>query len=140
MSRILIADDHAVMRKGLRALIDSEPTWEICGEATDGREAVELAKATNPDLAVIDISMPALNGFQATAEIVKAGLGTRILLFSTHDSPHFIAEAERLGAHGYVSKASGEQQLIQAIASLLRGDCFFYSAGACQKRDTPLNK
>lgn len=125
MYRILIADDHVLMRKGMRLLIESDPNWEICAEAKDGEEAVRLARSLRPDLAVVDISMPLLNGLEAAQMILRAGLAHRVLLFSTYESPELISEARKIGVHGYVSKAIGEQGLIDAMRSVLNGELVF---------------
>jgi DNA-binding NarL/FixJ family response regulator len=129
MTRILIADDHAMLRKGLRTVLEPHPGWEICGEATTGLEALELTKTLEPDLIVLDVSMPVLNGLEVAHRISLSKPGTKILLFTMHNSPHFAKEVQKTGAHGYVCKSSGEQVLIQAIESLLEGASFYDGEG-----------
>jgi CheY-like chemotaxis protein len=98
--RILLADDHNVVRRGLRTLLESRPGWEVCGEASNGREAIELAEKLKPDVVVIDISMPELNWLEATREIRKKVPGTEVLIFTLHDSEYMAGEAVEAGAHG----------------------------------------
>ena len=111
MLRILIADDHEVARGGVRALIEAHPGWEVCGEAKDGREAVERAADTNPDLVVLDIGMPNL-GLEAARQILAASPETPILILTMHDSDNTVSEVLRAGARGYVLKSdAGEDWL-----------------------------
>jgi DNA-binding NarL/FixJ family response regulator len=129
MARILIADDHAMMRKGLRTTIKPHPGWEVCGEATDGLEAFEQTKLLKPDLVILDVSMPVLNGLEVAHRIASTMPGVKILLFTMHNSPQFAKDVTKTGAHGYVCKASGEELLIQAIETLLEGESFFDTEG-----------
>jgi DNA-binding NarL/FixJ family response regulator len=129
MARILIADDHAMMRKGLRTTIKPHPGWEVCGEATDGLEAFEQTKLLKPDLVILDVSMPVLNGLEVAHRIASIMPGVKILLFTMHNSPQFAKDVTKTGAHGYVCKASGEELLIQAIETLLEGESFFDTEG-----------
>ncbi|HEY8715585.1 MAG TPA: response regulator transcription factor [Candidatus Acidoferrum sp.] len=125
MARILIADDHAMMRKGLRTVIEPHAGWEICGEATTGLEALEQAKLLHPDLVVLDVSMPVLNGLEVAYRIAKTLPDVRILLFTMHNSVQFKKDVSKTGAHGYVCKSSGEELLTQAIETVLLGEEFF---------------
>jgi DNA-binding NarL/FixJ family response regulator len=129
MARILIADDHAMMRKGLRTAIEPHPGWEVCGEATTGLEAFEQAKLLKPDLVILDVSMPVLNGLEVAHRIAMTMPGVRILLFTMHNSPQFARDVTKSGAHGYVCKASGEELLTQAMEAILEGEKFFDSDG-----------
>jgi DNA-binding NarL/FixJ family response regulator len=127
-TRILIADDHEVVREGIRTLIDrSRPEWKICGEATNGEEAIEAAKALKPDVIVLDITMPKMSGLEAAPRIAKLGLGCRILMFTMHDSDRLAIEARRAQAQGLVLKSQAARDLIRAIDRLLAGSTFFGS-------------
>lgn len=129
MARILIADDHAMMRKGLRTVIEPHVGWEICGEATTGLEALEQAKLLHPDLIVLDVSMPVLNGLEVAYRISRTLPDVRILLFTMHNSEQFKKDVSKTGAHGYVCKSSGEESLTQAIETVLQGEEFFDADG-----------
>jgi DNA-binding NarL/FixJ family response regulator len=123
--RILLADDHAVVRLGLRRALESLPGWEICGEASNGREAVELTKKLKPDVVVMDISMPELNGLEATRQIMKDLPSAEVLICTLHDSEQMVREAQEAGAHGYVLKSGREGDLLVAIQSLSDHKLFF---------------
>jgi len=125
MARILIADDHAMMRKGLRTAIEPHPGWEVCGEATTGLEAFEQTKLLKPDLVILDDSMPILNGLEVAHRISMSMPAVKILLFTMHNSPQFTKDVSKSGAHGYVCKASGEELLTQAMETVLDGENFF---------------
>jgi len=125
MARILIADDHAMMRKGLRTAIEPHPGWEVCGEATTGLEAFEQTKLLKPDLVILDVSMPILNGLEVAHRISMSMPAVKILLFTMHNSPQFTKDVSKSGAHGYVCKASGEELLTQAMETVLDGENFF---------------
>jgi DNA-binding NarL/FixJ family response regulator len=125
MLRILIADDHEVARDGVRALIEAHPGWEVCAEAKDGREAVERAADTNPDLVVLDIGMPNLNGLEAARQILAASPETPILILTMHDSDNTVSEVLRAGARGYVLKSDAGKDLVAAIDALQRQRTFF---------------
>src|SRR3981081_2661528 len=104
MARILIADDHAMLRKGLRTAIEPHPGWEVCGEATDGQEAFEQTKLLKPDLVILDVSMPILNGLEVAHRISLTMPEVKILLFTMHNSPQFAKDVTKTGADGYVFK------------------------------------
>jgi DNA-binding NarL/FixJ family response regulator len=125
MARILIADDHAMMRRGLRTAIEPHAGWEVCGEATTGIEAFEQAKILKPDLVILDVSMPGLNGLEVAHRISMTMPEVKILLFTMHNSPQFAKDVTKSGAHGYVCKASGEELLTQAMETVLEGETFF---------------
>jgi DNA-binding NarL/FixJ family response regulator len=120
--RIILADDHTVMRAGLVALLASEPTIDIVGEAGDGRAAVELVNRLEPDLALLDLRMPVLDGVGATAEIVASRPGTRVLILTTYDTDTEIEHAVEAGATGYLLKDATREQLVEAVHSASRGE------------------
>ena len=117
--RILLADDHETVRKGLRAILGARPDWEICGEATDGREAVEQARRLLPDLVIMDIGMPGLNGLGATRQIIRELPGTEVLILTMHDSEQIVWEVLDAGARGFVMKSDAGRELIAAAEALL---------------------
>jgi DNA-binding NarL/FixJ family response regulator len=123
--RVLIADDHDVVRKGLRMLIEEHPGWEVCGEARSGREAAEKAVELNPDVIVIDVSMPDLNGLEATRQIRKACPKTEVLVITHHDSDEMAGEALDAGARGYVLKSDSDRDLVNAVEALSHHKPFF---------------
>jgi DNA-binding NarL/FixJ family response regulator len=125
--RILIGDDHQLVRNGIRALLQSHAGWEICGEATTGREAVEKAKELTPDIVILDISMPDLNGADATRRIRKALKNTEVLILSAHYSDQLVREIIDAGALGYVLKTDADHDLLIAVESLARHKPFFTS-------------
>jgi PAS domain S-box-containing protein len=131
--RILIADDHEVLRRGIRTMIESEKDWEVCGEAIDGKEVVDKATALNPDLIILDINMPVLNGVAAVRQILRNRPQTKILVFSVHDSEQTVRETLSAGAHGYLSKAKAGQELVQVVKLLLSGETFYPKRSASSK-------
>ncbi|MCX5141318.1 MULTISPECIES: response regulator transcription factor [unclassified Streptomyces] len=120
--RIILADDHTVMRAGLVALLSSEPTVEIVGEAGDGREAVRLVERLRPDVALLDLRMPVLDGVGATLEIVAGEAPTRVLILTTYDTDADIERGVEAGATGYLLKDATREQLVEAIHSASRGE------------------
>ena len=118
--RILVADDHQVVRTGLRTLLESKAGWQVCAEAANGREAVEKAGQWQPDVAVLDIGMPLLNGVEATRQIRKVSPQTEILILTMHDSEHMIQGVLDAGAHGYMLKDDADRNLLAAVDSLRR--------------------
>jgi DNA-binding NarL/FixJ family response regulator len=127
-SRILIADDHAVVRRGLRYVLDAEPDLEVVAEAGDGAEAVERTLAGGVDLVVLDVSMPRMTGLQAAAELSRRAPGVRCLMLSMHDSEQYFFEALRAGASGYVLKSVVDRDLVEACRAAMRGEPFLYPA------------
>jgi DNA-binding NarL/FixJ family response regulator len=125
MIRILLADDHALMRRGIRDLLASEPEFDIIGEAGDGREAVRLAEQLRPDVMIMDLAMPELNGLDAIRQIRKDAPEIELLVFSMHDSEELIREVFAAGARGYVLKSDVALYLIEAVKSLARHKPFF---------------
>lgn len=124
---ILLADDHEVVRKGLRALLETQPGWKVIAEATDGREAVEKAQSMHPDVAIVDIGMPSLNGLEATRQIVKKAPRTRVLVLTMHDTNPLIGQVVKAGARGYVLKSDVASDLVAAVEALIRDQTFFTS-------------
>ncbi|MER6114636.1 response regulator transcription factor [Streptomyces sp. NPDC001743] len=120
--RIILADDHTVMRAGLVALLSSEPTVEIVGEAGNGREAVRLVERVRPDVALLDLRMPVLDGVGATQEIVAGEAATRVLILTTYDTDADIERGVEAGATGYLLKDATREQLVEAIHSASRGE------------------
>ena len=123
--RILLVDDHDVVRQGLRTILRARPEWEICGEAANGKEALEAATALRPDIIVLDITMPIMSGLEATEELQKLPLDSRVLIFTMHDSKSLVRALKKAGAQGYVLKSHAARDLIRAIEKLLEGDTFF---------------
>jgi DNA-binding NarL/FixJ family response regulator len=125
--RVLVADDHDVVRRGLKGLIESRPGWEVCEEAHTGREAVAKAEELKPDVAVLDISMPELNGVEAARRIRKASPDTEILILSVHYSDQLIRDILGAGVRGYIVKSDSDRDLLVALDSLSRHKPFFTS-------------
>lgn len=125
MLRILIADDHELARRGIRALLENHPGWEVCAEAKDGRDAVEQAISTRPHLVLLDIGMPNLNGLEAARQILSAMPGVAILILTMHDSDNVVREVLRAGARGYVLKSDAGRDLVAAVEALQRQRTFF---------------
>lgn len=125
--RILIADDHEVVRRGLRALLEAQPEWEVVAEAVTGREAIEKAKQTTPDVAIIDVGMPELNGLEATRQVLKALPPTEVLILTMHESEQIVREVLDAGARGYVLKSDAGRDLVAAVEALCQHRTFFSS-------------
>jgi DNA-binding NarL/FixJ family response regulator len=123
--RLLVADDHEIVRKGLRALLEAEPGWEVAAEAVNGRDAVEKAKQVKPDVAILDISMPLLNGLEAARQIVKSIEQTKVLVLTVHDSDPLIQQVLEAGARGYMLKSDAGRDLVNAVDALRRNKTFF---------------
>jgi two-component system, NarL family, response regulator NreC len=123
--RILLADDHNVMRRGLRLLLENQPGFSVVGEASDGRQAVEQAAATQPDVAVLDIAMPNLSGIEAAQRITSTLPHTGIVILSMHSDEGYVLRALKAGAKGYLLKDSAEDDLIEAIKAVHQGKAFF---------------
>jgi DNA-binding NarL/FixJ family response regulator len=123
--RILIADDHEVVRRGLCALLQSHEGWEICGDAKDGREAVEKAKQLKPDVVILDVGMPNLNGLAATRQLLQQNPQQKVIVLTITDSDQVIREALDAGARGFVLKSDAARDLVSAVEALQRNRMFF---------------
>lgn len=123
-TRILIADDHEIFRKGLRSLVESAPGWEVCGEAANGVEALEEARKLAPDVIIMDIGMPYLNGLDATKQIRKELPQIRVLVLSQHDSSPMLTAAIDAGASAYITKAQAAHDLLTALERVAAGRSF----------------
>jgi CheY-like chemotaxis protein len=119
--RILIADDHAMLRRGVRNTLQSQPEFEICGEAVDGQDAVEKVKQLQPDLVILDINMPSLNGLVAIRQILRHQPQTKVVIFSVHNSDQTMQEARSAGAHGFISKGKDGAELLRVVREVLNG-------------------
>jgi DNA-binding NarL/FixJ family response regulator len=135
-ARLLLADDHAMVRRGLRLVLDAEPDLRVVAEAGDGLEALETARRTKLDLAILDVSMPRMTGLQAAAELASLRPQLRVLMLSMHESEQYLFEALKAGASGYVLKSAADRDLVEACRAALRGEPFLYpSAVATLIRD-----
>jgi len=123
--RILVADDHEVVRHGLRSLLESQPNWTVCGEASDGGEAVVIAIEMKPDLMVLDIGMPKLNGLEATRQILASLPTAKVLILSLYESEQMIQEVLASGARGYLLKSDASRYLVKAAEAVRNGKTFF---------------
>jgi DNA-binding NarL/FixJ family response regulator len=123
--RILIADDHDVIRSGLRHLLEVHPGWEVCGEAVTGREAVEMARELMPNIAILDLTMPELNGLEATRQIKKATPSTEVLIFTMHASERLMREGLMAGARGYLLKSDAARSVVLAVEALAARKPYF---------------
>jgi len=125
MVRILLADDHEVVRRGLKVLLEERLGWEICGEATTGRDAVELARQMQPDIAIVDLMMPDLNGLETTRQIRRISERTQVLIFTMHHNETIVHEVLEAGARGYLLKSDAERDIVAAVETLLRSQPYF---------------
>ena len=128
--RILLGDDHLLLRHGLRRILQERPDWEVVGEASDGRDAVAQALETRPDIAIFDIGMPLLNGVDATAQLVRRLHDLRVLILSLHATEGDIVKALKAGAKGYLSKEVADVELIRAVEALRDGKSYFSPAAS----------
>jgi DNA-binding NarL/FixJ family response regulator len=136
VTRILIADDHAIVRSGLKRVLDAKPDMEVVAEAEDGADAVEKTLAEDVHLAILDVSMPRMTGIQAAAELLKRKPELKILMLSMHDSEQFLFESLKAGASGYVLKSGADEDIVDAVRAAMRGDSYLYpSAVATLVRD-----
>jgi DNA-binding NarL/FixJ family response regulator len=128
--RILLGDDHTLLRQGLRKILEERPDWEVVAEASDGRDAVRQATATQPDVAILDIGMPLLNGIEATRQIIRRSPKIHVLILSMHSNEAYIIQALHAGARGYLLKDSADTDLIRAVTAVAAGKSFFSPAVA----------
>ncbi len=125
-ARILIVDDYEVLREGLKSLLaKSRPDWEICGEPTDGEQAIQFVQSLEPDLVILDITMPRMSGLEASSRMRKLRPDIPVLIFTTHHSERLDTEVRKAGAQGYVLKSQAARNLVQAIDAILVGGTFF---------------
>lgn len=134
MVRVLLADDHAIVRKGLRNVIEGHPGWEVCGEAGDGHRALEIALRERPDIAILDITMPGLDGIELTHRLYSECPSVRVLLFTSRGDEATVDRGLAAGARGYVLKSDSESHLVDAIATLAAGGSYFSSMVADRAR------
>jgi DNA-binding NarL/FixJ family response regulator len=127
--RILVVDDHDVVRAGVKTILATRTDWEVCGEATNGKMAVEMARELKPDLIVMDITMPAMSGLEASREIAKLGLHSRVLVLSMHELHYRVEDLVKMGISGYVLKSDAVRDLIRALDELAGGGTFLNKKG-----------
>jgi DNA-binding NarL/FixJ family response regulator len=123
--RILLADDHTIIRSGLRLLLDQQPDFKVVAEASNGREAVDLVAKEQPDVAILDIGMPQLNGIEATKQIASKDTQTKVVILSMHADEGYVLRALKAGARAYILKNSAEADLIRAVRAVAEGKSFF---------------
>ncbi|MFZ0313350.1 MAG: response regulator transcription factor [Candidatus Korobacteraceae bacterium] len=140
MLRILLADDHELTRSGLRYLLEKHEEWSVCGEASNGRMAVEMAENLRPDVAILDMSMPELNGLETTRQILKKQPQLKILIFTMHETERVIVDVLEAGARGVVLKSDIGENMVAAIESISKGRRFFTSRVAETVVDAYLSK
>src|ERR1700752_5024219 len=128
MPRVIVVDDHAVIRRGVQGILHAFPEWEVCGEAENGQEAIRLAESLKPELVIMDVSMPGLNGLEATRIIHNTLPNTKILVLTLHSSTELVRSAFRAGARGYVLKSDAEHELVRA-QNVIAGDGTYVSPG-----------
>jgi DNA-binding NarL/FixJ family response regulator len=133
--RVVLADDHTVVRQGLRALLTAEGDIEVIGEAENGRQAIQIVKRLLPDVAVIDIAMPVLNGLEATRQITRAVPSTKVLILSSYSDDDYVQQVTKAGAAGYLVKQTAANELLKAIREAHRGNAYFSPAIAKRLRD-----
>jgi DNA-binding NarL/FixJ family response regulator len=119
MPRVLIVDDHAFIRRGVQTILQPFPEWEFCGEADNGRDAIRMADELRPEVIIMDVSMPGLNGIEATRAIRKTQPGVKIVLLTLHESVDLVRNAFRAGARGYLLKTDAEQELVKALTAVI---------------------
>jgi two-component system, NarL family, response regulator NreC len=128
--RILLGDDHTVVRQGLRKILEEQPEWQVIAQASDGRQAVQQTLALLPDVAVLDIAMPLLNGIEATRQIVRRAAAVHVLILSMHAEEAYVTQAVQAGAKGYLLKDSADSDLVRGVAAVAAGKSFFSPAAA----------
>lgn len=138
--KLLIADDHDIVRTGMKALLDDQPGWQVVAEAGTGRQAVEKAKLTTPDVCVLDVTMPELNGLEAARQIKKALPHTEILILTVHESEQIASEVLKVGARGYILKSDAGRELVAAVKSVAAHKNYFTSRIAQMVSDSTLRE
>lgn len=138
--RILLADDHAILRAGLVRLLGEEKDIEVVGEAENGREAVQKVQELHPDIVLMDIGMPVMNGMEATKQIKKRDADVKVLVLTMHDNEEYLFQVLQAGAAGYVLKKAADSDLVNAIHVVSRGDCFLYPSAAKMVVENYLDK
>ena len=128
MPKVIVVDDHAVIRRGVQGILSAFPEWDLCGEAENGHEGVRLAETLKPEIIIMDVSMPGLNGLEATRIIHNILPDTKILLLTLHSSTELVRSAFRAGARGYVLKSDAEHELVRAL-NVIAGDGTYVSPG-----------
>jgi DNA-binding NarL/FixJ family response regulator len=126
--RILLADDHTIVRHGLRRMLEERPEWQVVAEASDGRQAISLAEQHKPDVAIIDVAMPLLNGIETTRQLIRKVPGLKVLVLSMHVDEVYVTQMLRAGATGYLLKDSADSDLFQAVTAVAQGQSFFSPA------------
>lgn len=124
-SRVLIVDDHEIVRQGVRKILESQNDWEVCGEASNGQEALRLTKELKPDAIIMDVTMPVMNGLEATRQITKANPDSKVLIFTMHDPQKLSLLVQRSGAKGALNKAKAASDLTPALNTVLAGHSYF---------------
>ncbi len=140
MLRILLADDHELTRSGVRYLLEKREDWTVCGEASNGRMAVEMAEKLRPDFAILDMSMPEMNGLEATRQILKSQPRMKILIYTMHETEKIIVDVLEAGAQGVVLKSDAGENMVAAVESIAKGRKFFTSRVAETVVDAYLSK
>jgi DNA-binding NarL/FixJ family response regulator len=138
--RIVVADDHEIVRRGLCALLRNQPDWEVCGEASDGREAVEQALTLKPAVVILDIGMPNLNGLEAARQILKANPQIKVLILTLHDSDQVVQDVLNAGARGFLLKTDAARDLVAAVEALRQNKIYFTPKVAAMVLDGFLRK
>ena len=139
-TRIVLVDDHVLVRSGMRALLDAQPDFEVTGEASDGAEGVELALRSRPDVVLMDVAMPVLDGIEATRRILAAGSKARILVVSSHDDDGLVLSALRAGATGFFLKDAAADRLAEAVRAVAKGDTLLAPAIAKRLVESQLDR
>lgn len=138
--RLLVADDHEVVRRGLRSVLEQQPGWHVAGEAANGRDAVSKAKELQPDVTVLDISMPSLNGLEATRQMLKQDSRAKVLILTMHESDPLVQDVLDAGARGYLLKSDAGKDLVTAVEAVRRNKTFFTAKVGQMVHDGYLDK
>jgi len=138
--KLLVADDHEVVRKGLRSILEEQAGWQVAGEACDGREAVEKARSLKPDVAVVDVGMPGLNGLEATRQMLRNDPEAKVLILTVHESDPVIREVLDAGARGYLLKSDAGRDLVSAVEAIRRNKTYFTASVSQLMLDGYLDK